>query len=261
MLTHLGTFSFRKCSSFNWNELKLPPFPAPSLPPSSPTPPALHLQHIERCYQSRSDSLALLYLPYLLWSECEAPHIQTDERLQISVSSIRRAEQTLAQREREWGGGREAPHLQSECTRVFILTWFMITNPSNTPPLTPLKTDEWIMKLRRQQLDKNRLWNRVWRLLKSFQQEGSFGQTWALLSCPRTSAPNRQNNCRHSRCLQSKLMLKLSVWYVGIMGFFVLFFFFLQIYILLCLIFNFVLWQNCACGLISLKHKKLLCQG
>lgn len=148
VLFHFG--SVAPPTQISWN------YPTPSRPPSSSSS---SLQHIERCYQSRSDSSALLYLLYLLWSECEALHIQTDERLQISVSSISRAKQTLAQREWE----RETPHLQSECTCVFILTWFMITNPSNTPPSkhTPLKTDEWIMKLRRQQLDKNRLWNQV----------------------------------------------------------------------------------------------------
>lgn len=138
-----------------------------------------HLQHIERCYQSRSDSSALLYLLYSLWSECEAPHIQADESLQISVSSISRAEQTLAQS--EW----ESPHLQSECTRVFILTWFMITNPTNTPTSSPLEIDERIMKLRRQQLDKKQTQEsslvklKLNGVIKTFQQEETLLQRWA----------------------------------------------------------------------------------
>lgn len=96
-----------------------------------------------------------------------------------AVSSISRAEQTLAQS--EW----ESPHLQSECTRVFILTWFMITNPTNTPTSSPPEIDERIMKLRRQQLDKKQTQEsslvklKLNGVIKTFQQEETLLQRWA----------------------------------------------------------------------------------
>lgn len=121
------------------------------------------------CYQSRSDSSALFYLLYLLWSECEAPHIQPDERLQISVSSISRAEQTLAQR--EWGGERVASFAKwmHSCIYPDMVYDYQ---PHQYTPSIPLKTDEWIMKLKQQQIKTD------WRIsfgqiIKTFQKEES----------------------------------------------------------------------------------------
>lgn len=128
VLFHFG--SVAPPTEMSWN---YPPHPSSSSP----------LQHIERCYQSRSDSSALLYLLCLLWSECEAPHIQTDERLQISVSSISRAEQTLAQRGRAPGGGSR---LICKVNALVYLSWHGLWLPTPLTPPTPTHpSEDWWM--------------------------------------------------------------------------------------------------------------------
>lgn len=106
-------------------------YPTLLLLPFPPPPPLL--QPIERCYHRRSDSSARLYLLYSVWSECEAPHIAADEGLRIQRVINQPGRANISTGRRGGGGGREPPHLQSECGGVFILTWFMITEASSTP--------------------------------------------------------------------------------------------------------------------------------
>lgn len=68
-----------------------------SSPHTSPHPPP-------RRYQRRSDSSARLYLLCSVWSECEAPHIATDEGLRI----INQPGRANISREGRVGAGGEA---------------------------------------------------------------------------------------------------------------------------------------------------------